>query len=156
MRLGKRPMFDLHPPGMQFEIGKAMTIREGNDATIIAIGEPTYHAVVAADLLAEEGIQCRVLSMHTLRPFDTDALLDAANTTKAIVTVEEHSVSGGLGERCASILMERHISVPFKIVGIPDEYTVTGSQPEIFDHHGISREGLAGAVRDLLKADGNS
>ncbi|HLA43663.1 MAG TPA: transketolase C-terminal domain-containing protein, partial [Aggregatilineales bacterium] len=156
MRLGKRPMYDLHPSGTQFEIGKAITIREGSDATIIAIGEPTSRAVMAADLLAEEGIHCRVISMHTLRPFDTDALLNAAHTTRAIVTVEEHSVSGGLGERCASILMENRISIPFKIVGIPDEYVVNGSQFEIFDHYGISRDGLAAHVRNLLKVEDNS
>lgn len=150
MRLGKRPMYHLHPPDTHFEIGKAITIRDGSDATIIAIGEPTSRAVMAADLLAESGLQCRIISMHTLRPFDTDVLLNAARTTKAIVTVEEHSVSGGLGERCASILMENRITIPFKIMGIPDEYTVTGSQSEIFDHYGISREGLAKAVGDLL------
>ena len=155
MRLGKKAMYDLHVPGTHFEIGKAITVREGSDATIIAIGEPTSHAVMAADLLAESGIHCRVISMHTLRPFDTEALLDAARTTGAIVTVEEHSVSGGLGERCASILMENHIAVAFKIVGIPDEYTVTGSQAEIFNHYNISREGLAGIVHDLLVAKAN-
>jgi transketolase len=151
MRLGKKPMVHLHPPGTQYEIGKAITIREGSDATIIAIGEPTGRAVMAADFLAETGIGCHVISMHTLRPFDTAALLAAARTTGAIVTVEEHSVSGGLGERCASLLLQAGIQVPFRIVGIPDEYTVTGSQEKIFDHYGISREGLAQVVRELLK-----
>jgi transketolase len=153
MRLGKKPMPHLHSPDTQFEIGKAITIRDGSDATLIAIGEPTGRAVMAADLLAEAGIGCRVISMHTLRPFDTDALLDAARDTGAIVTVEEHSVSGGLGERCASIVLQAGITVPFKIVGIPDEYTVTGSQEAIFDHYGISREGLAGYVRKLLQVE---
>lgn len=153
MRLGKRPMYHLHSPDTAFEIGRAITVREGSDATIIAIGEPTSQAVMAAELLAEWGIHCRVISMHTLRPFDTDALLDAARTTGAILTVEEHSVAGGLGERCASILMQNQISLPFKIVGIPDEDTVTGSQSDIFNHYGISREGLAGFVSDLLKVE---
>lgn len=150
IRFGKKAMPNLHSADAKFEIGKAIKLREGKAATLIAIGEPTAYAVMAADALAQEGIDCRVLSMHSLRPFDTEALLDAAQNTGAIITVEEHSVYGGLGEQCASILMEKGISVPFKIVGIPDEYTVTGSQTEIFKHYGISAEGLTATVKGLL------
>jgi transketolase len=150
MRLGKKPMPDLHDGTTTFEIGKAITIREGSDLTFIAIGEPTPRALAAAEILAAEGVSCRVISMHTLRPFDEDALLRAAQETGAIVTVEEHSVYGGLGEACASILMQRGIHVPLKIVGIPDEYTVTGDQYYILDHYGISGEGLAETARSLL------
>jgi len=151
MRFGKKPMRHLHDPQKtQFEIGKAIKIRDGDDLTFIAIGEPTSRALEAAELLDAEGLSCRVVSMHTLRPFDTDTLLDAARNTRAIITVEEHSVYGGLGECCAGILMQRGIHVPLKIVGIPDEYTVTGSQYDIFDHYGISGEGLASTARELL------
>ncbi|MBZ0309487.1 MAG: transketolase family protein, partial [Anaerolineae bacterium] len=76
--------------------------------------------------------------------------LAAARNTKALITVEEHSVYGGLGETCAGILMERGIALPFRIVGIPDEYTVTGSQSEIFDYYGISADGLAQTARMIL------
>ena len=85
--------------------------------------------------------------MHTVKPLDVDVLLDAAQNTRAIITVEEHSVCGGLGESCASILMQRGLMLPFKIVGIPDEYTVTGSQLEIFDHYGISVDGLVATAQ---------
>ncbi|MCA9896054.1 MAG: transketolase family protein, partial [Anaerolineae bacterium] len=96
IRLGKKAMPNLHDPATAiFEIGKAIQLRPGTDLTIISIGEPTPHAVDAADLLAKEGISCRVISMHTLRPFDRDALMDAALNTRAIITVEEHSVNGG-------------------------------------------------------------
>lgn len=151
IRMGKKPMRHLHDPDTtHFEIGKSIQIREGDDLTFIAIGEPTSHALEAAELLQEDGIACRVISMHTLRPFDTEALLRAATETKAIITVEEHSIFGGLGERCASILMNEGIQLPFKIVGIPDEYTITGDQFTIFDHYGIAGEGLANTAQALL------
>lgn len=153
LRLGKKAMPILHGPDTRFEIGKALTVRDGFDLTIIASGETVAPAVMAADLLQTQGISARVISMHTLRPFDTDALLDAARTTRGIITVEEHSVHGGLGECCAAILMQSQISVPFRIVGIPDEYTITGSQVEIFNHYGISAEGLAATARQLLQIE---
>jgi len=153
IRLGKKPMRHLHDPETTtFEIGKALTVREGTDLTFISIGEPTSRALDAAELLEKEGVSCRVLSMHTLRPFDQDALMAAAHQTGAIITVEEHSVNGGLGELCAGILMQRGVHVPLKIIGIPDEYTYTGSQYDIFDHYGISGEGLAATARELLGA----
>ena len=153
IRFGKRNMPHVHAPGTTFEIGKAITLKTGTDVTFIAIGEPVPQAVLAAEKLADEGISAGVISMHTLKPFDTDALLHAAATSRALITVEEHSVYGGLGERCASILMEKRISIPFKIVGFPDEYTVTGSQMEIFAHYGISPDGLAATARTLLHAE---
>ncbi len=153
IRFGKRAMPHLHTPGTKFEIGKAITLKTGADVTFIAIGEPVAQAVLAAEKLAGEGISAGVISLHTLKPFDTDALLHAAATSRAIITVEEHSVYGGLGERCASIFMEKRMALPFKIVGFPDEYTVTGSQMEIFAHYGISPEGLAATARTLLHAE---
>jgi len=150
MRLGKKPMVDLHAPDTRFKIGKAITIREGNDLTFISIGEPTSRALAAAEQLATEGVSSRVISMHTLKPFDEETVLQAATETKGIITVEEHSIFGGLGERVSSILTKNNICLPLKIVGIPDEYTVTGSQFEIFDHYGISNDGLAQTARDLL------
>ncbi|MAU10622.1 MAG: transketolase [Anaerolineaceae bacterium] len=152
IRLGKRPMPNLHDPeSTLFEIGKAIELRQGTDVTIIAIGEPTAHAVEAADILSRQGISCRVISMHTLRPFDKAALMDAARNSRAIITVEEHSVCGGLGELCASALLQEGIRIPFKIVGFPDEYTINGDQPTLFKHYGISGEGLVATACELLE-----
>jgi len=150
IRYGKKAMLDLHPSDATFEIGKAITLMDGEDVTIIATGEPTERACLAAKQLKSEGISCRVISMHTVKPLDVYTLLDVAQNTKVLITVEEHSVYGGLGEACAAILMERGIRLPFKIIGIPDEYTVTGSQLEIFDHYGISVDGLVKTAQDLL------
>ncbi len=150
IRYGKKPMLDLHSPDTRFEIGEAIVIREGEDLTFIATGEPTGRALLAAQNLEADGISCRVISMHTVKPLDMEALLYAARHSSAIITVEEHSIYGGLGEACAAILLQHGICLPFKIVAIPDDYTVTGDQLEIFDHYGISAAGLSAAARDLL------
>jgi transketolase len=151
IRFGKRPMYHLHNPRTKFEIGKSITIRQGSDVTFIATGETVYYALMAAKLLEKQGQSARVISMHTVKPLDIEAILQAASDSKAIVTVEEHRVLGGLGEACASVLMEAGLSIPFKIVGLPDEYTVTGSQVEIFNHYSISAQGLAETAGKLLK-----
>ncbi len=144
IRFGKKPMIHLHDPDTQFEIGKAITVAEGNDVAFIATGETVSQALMAAQLLAEQGISAGVVSMHSLRPLDEAAIFDSARRSSALITVEEHSVFGGLGGTVAALLMENGIGLPFKIVGIPDECTVTGSQQEIFAHYGITAAGLAG------------
>jgi transketolase len=153
IRFGKKPLPHLHPPDTSFEIGQAITVRAGTDVTFIATGEPVHRALLAAEALAADGLSCGVISMHTLRPLDTAALDHAARASRALVTVEEHSVHGGLGEACAAYLMQRGLRLPFRIVGIPDEYTVTGDQLEIFDYYGISADGLAATARALLAAE---
>ncbi len=150
VRLGKAPVAHVHAEGSSFTIGKAALIQDGRDLTFVACGETVPIAVEAAQHLAAEGVTCRVLSMHTLKPLDEEAVRKAAHETRAIVTVEEHSVHGGLGEACAAILMQQGARVPFKIVGFPDEHMVSGSQKEIFNHYGISPDGLAAAARQLL------
>ena len=108
--------------------------------------------MAARSALAEDGIVCRVLCMHSIRPFDGAALLQAARSVRAVLCIEEHSVHGGLGEQCAALLMQEGVRVPYRIMGIPDEYTVTGSQEEILSHYGISPSGIAGEIRRLLEA----
>lgn len=150
LRFGKRPLPDLHTPGTRFEFGKAITIRRGKDVTFIACGETVRHAVDAAGVLGGEGVSAGVISMHTVKPLDAQAVLAAAKSSRAIITVEEHSVHGGLGEACAAVLADSGARVAFAIVGFPDEYMVTGSQLEIFAHYGLSAEGLARQARELV------
>jgi transketolase len=146
-------MLHLHNGDTKFEMGKAIQLVEGDDVTFLAIGEPVSRAVQASQLLAEQGIAAGVLSVHTLKPLDKTAVLAAARRSKAIITVEEHSVYGGLGSTVAALLMSQGVFVPFKIVAIPDEYTVTGSQDEIFAHYGITSEGLAATAQQLLQGE---
>ena len=153
IRFGKRPMYHLHRPGTKFEIGKSITIREGKDVTFIATGETVYHALMASMEMEKEGLTGRVISMHTIKPLDTETVLKAASDSRALITVEEHSISGGLGEACAAVLLQAGLSIPFRIIGFPDEYMVTGSQSDIFDHYGISAGGLVRSAKILLNSD---
>lgn len=150
VRFGKAAMFNLHKPETKFEVGKAITLRDGSDMAFIATGETVVHALLAAGALAERGLSCRVLSMHTIKPLDTEAILNAGRECRAVVTVEEHMVHGGLGEACAAVLMQGGVSKPFRIVGFPDEETVPGAQADIFRHYGISMEGLSEVASALL------
>ncbi len=150
LRFGKAPLYDL-PTGTPFTPGSARLIRPGNDAAFIATGETVIHALLAAAYLEETaGLQCRVISMPTVKPLDTGAIIDAATRCGAVVTVEEHMVNGGLGEACAAVVAQSGLNPHFKIMGIPDEYTVTGSQADIFRHYGISMEGLAETMRGVM------
>ncbi len=154
VRLGKKPMLDLPRNETEFEIGKARLLippRQGCDVALIATGEAVAPAFLAGESLLEEGITSCVLSLHSIRPFDEEAVREAALCSKTVMTVEEHSVNGGLGSRVASFLMQAGIFRPLRIVGIPDEHTVTGSQLEIFDHYGISPSGLSRTAKHLLE-----
>lgn len=151
IRLGKKAMRHLHAPGTTFAIGKAIPVRRGDDVAFLATGETVEIAVQAADALAEQGIRAEVLSIHSLRPFDEAAVLEVARRVPALVTVEEHSVYGGLGSRVATLLMQAGVTPALRIVGIPDEYTYTGSQQEIFAHYGITPAGLAATAALLLE-----
>ena len=150
LRFGKKRMPHLPRVERGFELGKASLIREGTDLSFLACGETVAPVFDAAELLAKEGIQCRVLSLHTIKPLDQAAVRRAATETGGVITVEEHSVNGGLGEACAGLLLQEGIHSRFKIAGFPDDHTVTGSQEEIFRHYGMDGPGLAGLARNLL------
>jgi transketolase len=152
LRFGKKPMTALKEENDDvFAFGKGRLITEGSDVAIIATGETVYPALEAARKLGEQNIAVAVVSMHTIKPLDTELLQTVARKCNAIVTVEEHSIFGGLGEACASFLIQHGFAKPFKIVGIPDEYTVTGSQQDIFNHYGINEKGITDTILSLLK-----
>lgn len=151
LRFGKKTMPLLNAEAQDFEFGKGRIIREGNDIVLIATGETVFPSLLAAQKLEKEkNIQATVISMHTIKPLDHELLGRIATKGVPMVTVEEHSVFGGLGEACASFLLQNGFCNKFKIVGIPDEYTVTGSQVEIFNHYGISETGIADTALELL------
>ena len=151
IRFGKKAMPLLSSENEAFHFGKGRVIKEGGDAAIIATGETVYPSLLAARKLKEEqDMDVAVISMHTIKPLDYELLARIASTGAAIVTVEEHSVYGGLGEACASFLLQNGFCNKFSIMGIPDEYTVTGSQTEIFHHYNLSEKGIAEKVSQLL------
>ena len=152
LRFGKKTMQPLRETNDdEFVFGKGRVITEGDDVAIIATGEAVYPALQAARKLQSQNIGVTLVSMHTIKPLDVDLLQLVAEKSRVIITVEEHSIYGGLGEACASYLLQHGISKPFRIIGIPDEYTVTGSQQDIFNHYGITEEGISNVALSLLK-----
>lgn len=133
-----------------YVIGKAVTLREGSDVTIIATGTMVFLAVVAADMLVQEGVKARVLNMHTIKPIDREAIIAAARETGRIVTVEEHNIYGGLGGAVAEVVVS-NCPVPMRIMGIPDVYVGVGPHLKLLAKYDVSPEGIARAARKLLK-----
>lgn len=153
IRFGKKAMLNLHTTDAHFEIGKAIQLTpqlKNYDVAFIAIGETVAPTFFASQELKKQGVTCCVLSLHSLRPFDEKAVQQAVSRSKVVITVEEHSVNGGLGSRVASFLMQAGIFRSMRIIGIPDEHTVSGSQGEIFKHYGISPQGLSQTAIHLL------
>ena len=133
-----------------FEPGKAITVCEGDDLTIVGTGETVYHAREASRALRSQGISARVLDLSWIKPFDRAAIERAARETGRILTVEEHSRFGGLGALVCEALSEH--PVPVRIIGIPDENVIHGSSPEIFHHYGMDAEGIVRSALDFLQA----
>jgi transketolase len=151
IRFGKVPLYTLYSNGSRFEPAKATVLRDGRDIAFIGTGETVVHCLLAAAHLDTQGLNSRVISMHTIKPLDTEAVLRAGRECRAVVTAEEHSVHGGLGEACTAVLMQAGVNVPFQIAGLPDEDTVTGAQADIFRHYGLTMEGLAARALELLQ-----
>jgi transketolase len=150
IRFGKKPMMDVHLQNASFKIGKAIITRQGEDVLLIATGETVQRAYLAAQILEQNNIHATVMSMHTIKPFDQKTFLNEAKKAKVIVSLEEHSVYGGLGEQCASLLAQNNINARFQILGIPDEYMINGSQSDVLDHYNMSPEKISKTVSDLL------
>ena len=131
--------------------GKANLLHEGKDITIIATGETVYHALKAAEMLEEKKINARVLDYSWIKPFDKDALRKAAEETGCIVTVEEHSIYGGLGALVTEELSEN--PVPVKILALPDEDMMHGTSKELFAYYGIDAEGITKSAEKFFRAN---
>lgn len=150
VRMGRNPIPYIYTQGSTVKIGESVTLRAGSDVTLIATGEAVFHTLKAALLLEKSGISARVIDMPTVKPLDVDTILEAARLTRAIVTVEEHSIHGGLGGAVAELLVTQN-RVPQKILGFPDEFVIAGSGPELFAHYGISAEKISRNVMDFLQ-----
>ena len=144
----KTPM--VYDDQTEFEIGKAVQLRDGNDVTLVANGHMVARALDAADQLAERQIQARVIDMHTVKPIDRDALERAANETKGIVVCEEHLAHGGLGAACAMAVAESR-PAPMRFVNLGDKYAESGKGEELMDEYGLSVEDIVEAARDLVE-----
>ena len=132
-------------PEYNFEIGKGVTVREGKDATIVATGIMVDAALEAYNLLVEKGIKVRVINIHTIKPIDTDILVNAARQTGVIITAEEHSIIGGLGSAVCEVVSERH-PVPVIRVGIKDTFGESGKPAELLKAYGLTADDIVKAV----------
>jgi transketolase len=129
-----------------FEIGKAQTFRDGKDVAIVGCGILVYNALIAAQELAREGIDCMVINNHTVKPMDEPAIVEAARRCGAVVTVEEHQVHAGMGSRVAEVLAQRH-PVPIEFVGVHDQFGQSGDPVELIEHYGMGTTSIKEAVR---------
>jgi len=152
-RCGYKGEKDIHQGPIDFKIGKANIVSEGKDITLMFAGPIGSEVVDAAAMLAKEGIHCRVVSMHTIKPIDKDMILDSAKNTGGIVTVEEHNIMGGLGSAVAEVLCDENVMpAKFKRLAFPDvNVAKIGGQQWIRDQYGLQANGIAQSVRELLK-----
>jgi transketolase len=139
-------IFDLNYP---FEIGKAVTVRDGSDATIIANRDLVVQSLIAAERLASRGLDARVIDCHTLKPLDMEAVLAAAAETGAIVTAENNMFYGGLGSAVAEVLVENH-PIPMKRIGVRDIFAESGPYLDLLEKYGLSATHIAAAVEEVV------
>ncbi|WP_428977981.1 transketolase family protein [Lichenibacterium ramalinae] len=149
LRLSRVGVPDLLSQGHRFELGRANLLRGGHDVTLIANGTLTHRMMKAAEILAGQGIEARVLNMATVRPIDVEAIVSAARETGAILTAEEHSTFGGLGSAIAEVVVAE-APVPMKILGVPGVFAPTGSAEFLLDEFGMAPAEVADAARTLI------
>lgn len=149
LRLSRVGVPDLLPQGHVFEMGKANLLRDGDAVTLIANGTLTHRMMKAADILASQGIEARVLNMATVRPIDVEAVIAAVRDTGAILTAEEHSTFGGLGSAIAEVVVAE-APAPMKILGVPGIFAPTGSAEFLLDEFGMAPFAVAEAAKALI------
>lgn len=150
-RCGYKQEPPLHKGAFDFKFGKGIIAREGKHVTLMGTGTITYRALQAAELLKDQGIEARVVSMHTVKPVDTDLIVDSAKNTGGLVTIEEHQISGGLGGAVAEVLCESGVSVPFKRIGLEDTYVhIVGSHDWLLDKFGFSPANIAKVAKAII------
>jgi transketolase len=150
LRVSRMGVPVLHSDKDAFTVGRARTLREGRDVTLIATGTMVCRALGAAAQLAQEGVEARVVNMATVKPLDRQAVLAAAQETGGIVTVEEGTVCGGLGSAVAECVV-RHHPVPMRILGVPDVFAPTGPTDFLLEHFGLTPQGIYDAAISLTQ-----
>jgi transketolase len=150
VRIGRQPTPTLYSDSLELRLGRAITAREGDDVTLVAVGNMVCRALDAAEILAGEGVSARVLDMVTVKPIDNEALVKAARETGCIVTAEDHNILGGLGGAVAEILSSEH-PVPLVRVGLRDTFAQSGEADELLEFYGLTAEHIAAAARQAMK-----
>jgi transketolase len=148
LRFG-RPDWPIFTENMKFEIGKALQMTVGSDVTIFATGHLVWNSIEAAKILAAEGISCEIINIHTIKPLDTEAVLDSVSKTRCVVTAEEHQRNGGLGDSIAQVLAQ-HLPVPQEYVAVNDSFGESGKPLELLEKYGMGVKDVVNAVRKAL------
>ena len=150
IRLGRSGAPVITKESEPFKIGKANIIRDGKDVSIFACGTMVYEAMLACDELKRDGIDARLINLHTPKPIDKDCIVKCAKETGAIVTVEEHTIAGGFGSAISEVVIE-NCPVPIKFVGIRDKFGVSGEPAELFEHFGLTKKNIIQAAKAVVK-----
>lgn len=150
IRLGRQPAPALYPPDFDIAVGESSTIREGSDVSLVAVGNMVFRALRAAQILESAGIKARVLDMHTIKPIDAEAILEAAEETGCIVTAEDHNTLGGLGGAVAEVVTDG-LPVPVVRVALQDVFAESGHPEELLEHYGLTTRHIVDAARRAIK-----
>ena len=149
IRMGRFPTPVIYKEAYEWEFGKGIELRSGNDLSILATGHMVYYALEAAEILKDEGIDARIINIHTIKPIDRDIIAKAAAETGAIVTAEEHNIVGGFGAAVSEVVVQSE-PVPMEMIGIRDVWCSVGPTDEMFEKFGINEKYIADAARKVL------
>ncbi len=150
IRFGREPMPDFTSGQQNFKIGKAQQINKGSDLTIIATGHMVWEGILAVEELAKQGISAALINIHTIKPIDKEAIIRAAKETGAILTAEEHQITGGLGSAVAEVIVNTH-PIPMSFVGMPNSFGESGGALELMKKYGMNSEAIVQKSIELLK-----
>jgi len=134
----------------KFEIGKAIMLKQGKDVSIFATGHLLYKAVLAAEILSQQGIDAEIINIHTIKPLDTEAVLDSVSKTKRVVTAEEHQKNGGLGDAIAQLLAEK-MPTRMRMVAVNDKFGESGTPDQLLQKYGLTEQSIIQSVLELMK-----
>ena len=150
LRFGRPKVANFTPVDQNFEIGKALLLNEGTDVTIIATGHLVWQSILAAENLANQGVSCEVINIHTIKPLDEKAIIDSAKKTGCVVTAEEHNYLGGLGESVARTLAQ-HQPTPQEFIATQDTFGESGTPDQLMDKYGLNAAAIEAAVHKVMK-----
>jgi len=136
-----------------FEIGRAITMRDGKDVTLIGCGVGVLQAMRAAEVLDGQGLSARVLDMHTVKPIDREAVISAVKDTRRIVTIEDHNIYGGLGTAVAEVIVASGKACAFRKLGVPDCFSIVGYPEDLYHHYGFDADGIVATVSELMRLE---
>jgi len=150
LRFGRPKVPNFIPEDFPFEVGKAITLREGSDVSIFATGHLVWPALEAAKVLAENGITAEVINIHTIKPLDKEAILESVSKTSCVVSAEEHQMNGGLGDSIAQLLT-RKMPVPMEYIAVKDVFGQSGTPEQLLEHYGLTKENIIKAVSVVIR-----